>query len=269
MISTVTIIGAGKVGRSIEAQAVIPTQAEIHTRTSVISAREFLSSSTPGQAHSSFVPGHSVVVLACRDSQLGDIVAVLAEHYAQSLAGALVLHVNGSRGTDVLRPLQEHGALISAAHPFQTFAKADAVLLDNIGWGVECADDAWEPTAEFVRLTGGVPFRLPRTDAASKRRYHAAAVAASNFTYAAYDLARRLAEDAGIPVETFLAPIMRQTVENAIDAIKQDAPFPITGPLVRGDMDAVQRQREAMPDDLRQQYEHLLSALAEAIKDRR
>ncbi|MBU3699275.1 MAG: DUF2520 domain-containing protein [Candidatus Kapabacteria bacterium] len=258
MITNVTIIGAGKVGTSVKFKL---GDDGITVAVNLVSAREFLSLGT------SVIPSSSasVIVLACRDSQLTDSVALLAEHYAHALTGVLVLHVNGSRGSDVLCPLKEHGALISAAHPFQTFAKADAALLDSIGWGVECDDDAWESTAEFVSLTGGVPFRLPRTDAVSKRRYHAAAVAASNFTYAAYDLARKLAEDVDIPVETFLAPIMRQTVENAIEAIQQGRPFPITGPLVRGDMDAVQRQRQAMPDQLRQQYDHLLNALAEAI----
>jgi predicted short-subunit dehydrogenase-like oxidoreductase (DUF2520 family) len=156
--------------------------------------------------------------------------------------------------------------MVAAAHPFQTFGEADPKLLDGIGWGVECDDDAWPLTEEFVKLTGGLAFRLPKTDPVSKRRYHAAAVAASNFTYAAYDLARELAKEAGIPVETFLVPIMRQTLENAARAMHDDAPFPLTGPLVRGDMDAVQRQLDAMPDHLREQYVHLTNALKEVIK---
>jgi predicted short-subunit dehydrogenase-like oxidoreductase (DUF2520 family) len=156
--------------------------------------------------------------------------------------------------------------MIAAAHPFQTFGSVDPSALNGIGWGVECDDDAWPLTEEFVKLTGGLPFRLPKTDPVSKRRYHAAAVAASNFTYAAYDLARGLANEAGIPAEMFLVPIMQRTLDNAAKAMHDGTPFALTGPLVRGDMDAVQRQLDAMPENLREQYIHLTDALKEVIK---
>jgi len=189
----------------------------------------------------------------------------MAEQYGDQLSGSLVMHVNGSLGTDILEPVRACGAMVAAAHPFQTFGDADPKLLEGIGWGIECDDDAWPLIEEFVKLTGGFPYRLPKTDPVSKRRYHVAAVAASNFTYAAYDLARELAKDAGIPVAEFLVPIMRQTLQNAARAMYEDAPFPLTGPLVRGDMDAVQRQLDAMPAHLREQYVHLTNALKEVI----
>jgi predicted short-subunit dehydrogenase-like oxidoreductase (DUF2520 family) len=193
----------------------------------------------------------------------------LEEHNAKELQGALVMHVNGSLGADILEPLQACGAMISAAHPFQTFGSADPSALEGIGWGIECDDGAWPLTEEFVKLTGGVPFRLPKTDPVSKRRYHAAAVAASNFTYAAYDLARNLAKEAGIPEETFLVPIMQRTLDNAATAMREGAPFALTGPLVRGDIEAVQRQLDAMPDNLREQYICLTNALKEVVEKQR
>ncbi len=249
MINSITIIGKGRVGESIVGSQHAAT---LHS----ISAREFCAN-----PDSTTISPSDVIVLATRDSALAEVIKKLSMHHADVLRGALVLHVNGSLGADILEPLRIHGALIAAAHPFQTFAKADPALLTGIGWGVECDDQAWPLTEEFVRLVGGFPFRLPKTDPVSKRRYHAAAVAASNFTYAAYDLARRLAEDVGLPAEEFLAPIMRQTLENAITALKSNATFPITGPLIRGDMEAVQRQLEAMPAHLKEQYVHLTEAL--------
>lgn len=261
MINSITIIGKGRVGQSIVGSVgaslrARPRSLRARPQSIVVSAREFCA-----HPDSTTIPQSDVIVLATRDSVLPEVVEKLAMHHADVLRGALVLHVNGSLGADVLEPLTMHGALVVAAHPFQTFAKADPALLTGIGWGVDCADQAWPTTEEFVRLVGGLPFRLPKTDPVSKRRYHAAAVAASNFTYAAYDLARRLAEDVGLPAEAFLAPIMRQTLENAITAMKSNAPFPITGPLVRGDMEAVRRQLDAMPDDLKEQYVHLTEAL--------
>lgn len=258
MINSITIIGKGRVGESIQVGSHIA--ATPPSTIDSISARAFLADPAYATIRTS-----DVIVLAAKDSALAEVISALARHHADVLSGALVLHVNGSLCTDILEPLRTSGALISAAHPFQTFAKADAHLLDGIGWGVECDDAAWPLTEEFVRLTGGLPWRLEKTDAVSKRRYHAAAVAASNFTYAAYDLARRLAEDAGIPAAEFLGPIMRQTLENAVESLRSGAAFPITGPLVRKDMDAVQRQLEAMPDELKEQYVHLSEALKKTI----
>ncbi len=265
MINTITIIGKGRVGESIvgsELRNCDPVGASLRARPRniIVSAREFCAN-----PDSTTIPPSDVIVLCTRDSVLAEVIGKLSLHHADALHNALVLHVNGSLGADILEPLCTSGALIAAAHPFQTFANADAHLLDGIGWGVECDDAAWPRTEEFVRLTGGLPWRLSKTDAVSKRRYHAAAVAASNFTYAAYDLARRLAEDSGIPVAEFLGPIMRQTLENAIESLRTGTAFPITGPLVRGDMDAVQRQLDAMPDDLKEQYVHLSEALKKTI----
>ena len=281
MITHVTIIGKGRVGESIgkglgTRDEGLGTGDQITLNVETISAREFLhgtraivsgtSSLVPSTLSLVPSPSSSVFVLACKDAYLSDLIQHLAENNAEELQGALVMHVNGSLGTDILEPLRTSGAMIAAAHPFQTFGSVDPSALNGIGWGVECDDDAWPLTEEFVKHTGGFPFRLPKTDPVSKRRYHAAAVAASNFTYAAYDLARSLANEAGIPVETFLVPIMQRTLDNAAKAMHDAAPFALTGPLVRGDMDAVQRQLDAMPEHLREQYIHLTNALKEVIK---
>jgi predicted short-subunit dehydrogenase-like oxidoreductase (DUF2520 family) len=260
MITHVTIIGKGRVGESLGKRItgitpITGITVEVHSSRQVI------------QSFSSFLSlTSSVFVLASKDAYLSDLIQHLAEHNAKELQGALVMHVNGSLGTDILEPLRACGAMIAAAHPFQTFGSVDPSALNGIGWGVECDDDAWPLTEEFVKLTGGFPFRLPKTDPVSKRRYHAAAVAASNFTYAAYDLARGLANEAGIPAEIFLVPIMQRTLDNAAKAMHDGTPFALTGPLVRGDMDAVQRQLDAMPEHLRQQYTHLTDALKEVIE---
>lgn len=260
MITHVTIIGKGRVGESLGKRItgitpITGVTVEVHSSRQVI------------QSFSSFLSlTSSVFVLASKDAYLSDLIQHLAEHNSKELQGALVMHVNGSLGMDILEPLRACGAMIAAAHPFQTFGSVGPSALDGIGWGVECDDDAWLLTEEFVKLTGGLPFRLPKTDPVSKRRYHAAAVAASNFTYAAYDLARGLANEAGIPAEIFLVPIMQRTLDNAAIAMHDGTPFALTGPLVRGDMDAVQRQLDAMPEHLREQYLALTEALKEVIK---
>lgn len=269
MINSVTIIGNGRVGNALGKYLIAESRnyrvGLQHAATVPLKLHSFPARAFLADPASTSITKSDVVVLATKDAVLTEVVEKLSTHHSAALDGALVLHVNGSIGADILEPLTKHAALVAAAHPFQTFTDGNPEQLVGIGWGVECDDDAWPITEEFVLCAGGFPLRLPRTDAISKRRYHAAAVAASNFTYAAYDLARRLAEDVGIPTEQFLVPIMRQTLENAIEALKSNAPFPITGPLVRGDMEAVQRQLDAMPEHLKEQYVHLTEALRKTI----
>ena len=208
-----------------------------------------------------------IVAIAVRDQDVRRIAGDIAQADSSRLAGTVVIHVNGSMRLDVLQSCADAGARVGAAHPFQTFANSDADVLEGIAWGVECDDDVWEPLKSFVELSGGVPHRLQIDNDGDKRVYHTAAIAASNYTYAAYELGRRLAEEAGIPVDTFLLPIMERTYHNAAQAIRSGVPFPLTGPIQRGDVAAVSKQLSAIPAEDKQVYIHLSLALLHLNKD--
>jgi predicted short-subunit dehydrogenase-like oxidoreductase (DUF2520 family) len=263
MISRVTIIGNGRVGGALAARL---RERNVDVR---VVARQhfetFLSSSDPIG---------DVLVIAVKDALMQDVIERTVSARANDLADVVVMHVNGSLLPDVLAPFQQHGAMIASAHPFQTFRDADPKVLDGVGWGVQTSDvlrpssSVIRPASvvhEFVRLTGGTPVDLGDLTAEQKRIYHASAVAASNYAYAAYELGRRLAESVGISAETFLIPIMRQTFENAADALRAHEPFGVTGPIVRGDVDGVVRQYAAMPDELKPMYRQLSLALLEVV----
>lgn len=251
---SITIIGRGRVGGAIEQRA---TAVGYSVNAVGRDAFEVWCKSD--------VPLGDVLVIATKDDVLPQVVSSIAAARATQLRGVVAMHVNGSLAADVLAPLREHGADIAAAHPFQTFGSDDPSALDNIAWGVEAEDDAWIAVRDLVASLGGVPWRFTDITHERKRRYHAAAVAASNFTYAAYELARRLADAADIPADVFLVPIMERTVQNAASAMRAGVPFAITGPLMRGDVDAVERQLEAIPAQDRPLYCHLSRALLDVV----
>lgn len=256
MISRVTIIGNGRVGGALAAR-LRERNVDVHA-VDRQHFEAFLSSSDPIG---------DVLVIAVKDAVMPDVIERTASARANDLADVVVMHVNGSLLPDVLAPFQQHGAMIASAHPFQTFRDADPKVLDGVGWGCQ-ASSVLRPSSvvhEFVRLTGGTPVDLGDLTAEQKRIYHASAVAASNYAYAAYELGRRLAESVGISAETFLIPIMRQTFENAADALRAHEPFGVTGPIVRGDVDGVVRQYAAMPDELKPMYRQLSLALLEVV----
>lgn len=255
MIRAATIIGMGRVGGALSARL---QQRGVHVH---------------GVAHADFTawltshtPIGELLILAVKDAALDNVVHAIA-HSHHALIGVIALHVNGSLRPYVLHPLTDLGASIAAAHPFQTFGDADPAALEGIGWGVECTDDDWPTLDAFVHGTGGVPVRLTDMTDERKRIYHAAAVAASNFTYAAYQLGRDLATAAGIPPDIMLAPIMQRTLHNAVDALQHDLPFAMTGPIVRGDVEGVLRQLASLPLAQRAIYVQLGLALVEVVRD--
>lgn len=247
----VGVIGAGKVGLSI-ARALqskdIPTWVQ--------SRRDPLPLPP-------FIP--SVIVLAVADAEYQERAQALADWIGDDLAGVLVVHCSGRLPVDVLHACAQRGARAAAIHPFQTFASVDAQLVEGIGWGVECLDVDALRCYEFVELFHGTPHRLPIGDLDAKLRYHAAAVAASNLLYASLSLARATAEVADLSATDFLMPIVRQTVANASRSIEHGLPFGITGPLIRGDVEALRLQLHALPPELRPRYALLHLALLDAV----
>lgn len=254
MIRTVTIVGMGRVGGAI-ATRLRERGVTVHG----IARQDFQTWLT---THGSI---GQMLILAVGDAVMPSVVSAIASS-SHSLIDVIALHVNGSLRPYVLHPLTTIGATLASAHPFQTFATADASALDGIGWGVECTDDDWPHIDDFVHRTGGIPVRLTEMTDDRKRVYHASAVAASNFAYAAYELGRRLAAEAGVPADIMLPPIIERTYRNAANALQTDAPFGMTGPIVRGDVEALRKQYQAMPASLRTTYRHLALALIDIVR---
>lgn len=257
MSLAVTIVGIGRVGGALARRLRDAGHSVVEVRRNDF---ESWSSSTTAMG--------DVLVIAVKDAVLRGVVDAIAARRGADLARTLVIHVNGSLGVDVLASCHDAGAMTAAAHPFQTFGDDDPSTLDGIGWGVECDDASWPACSTFVESTGGHPVRLMDMTPERKRVYHASAVAASNFTYAAYELGRRLADAAGIPADIFLAPIMERTQRNAVDALAKGLPFAMTGPVVRGDAEGVRLQLEAIPPELRDVYRHCSLALLATAADR-
>lgn len=277
MIDHIVIIGHGKVGGALYERL-----RRKDTDVSVVGHVEFetwLTSTNVIRTNVNAAP--AVVVLAVPDAALKETArrianaTITASHQIMDrppdedgpFDGILILHTNGSRSHRLLAPLHSAGFLTAAAHPFQTFPDADPSALDGIAWGVDCEDEAWTLCEEFIKLTGGKAVRLSDKTCERKRVYHASAVAASNLVYAAYELARRIADDAGIDASKFLVPIMQRTFENAAKVITTGEPFSVTGPVIRGDVDAVKKQMMSLSGELRRPYALMSLCLLNTLGD--
>lgn len=189
--------------------------------------------------------GAEVVILAVPDQAL----AAVASDLARSLEPrALVVHLCGAHGVEVLEPLAAVRADIrcAAVHPLQTLSgrPSDADLLAGAWFAVDGHPDGFD----LVRAVGGHPFTV-----ADRAVYHAAAVVASNHLVALFGQVERLADAAGVPREAF-GPLVRASLGHALDGGAAGA---LTGPVARGDADTVVLHLRALAPDERSSYRAL------------
>lgn len=147
---------------------------------------------------------------------------------------ALIGHCSGALTLDVLAP---HEAL--SIHPLMTVTARGAEFR-----GAACAIAASSERARGVAMAlahavGMHPIAVPDADRAL---YHAAASLASNYLVALEGAAERLASRVGVD-RADLAPLVRAALENWL---AQGAAGALTGPVVRGDVETVARQRAAV-----------------------
>lgn len=221
-------------GRAAGALAIAATRAG-HTVTAVrgrtpdaVDALAAMVAVTPGAA--------DLRIIAVAD----DVVATVARALSDEPFVPTV-HVSGALPVAALDPL--HGEWVGSFHPLQALpdARTGADRLAG-SWIAVTASEPFASTLDaFAESIGGRPFRLADAD---KAVYHAAAVAAGNFTIAALGIAERLLAEAGVPFEA-AAPLVAGIVANAFELGPAAA---LTGPIARGDTGTVARQIEAIAD---------------------
>ncbi len=209
-----------------------------------------------------------LVLLAVPDAELPSVVSGLAATHAVR-PGAIVVHTSGANGIGVLTPLTEQGCLPLAIHPAMTFTGSDEDIarLPDTCFGITAADDIGYAIGQSLVLEiGGEPFRV-REDA--RTLYHAALAHASNHVVTVVAdalealraalwgqelLGQQLVDDApGGIAERVLGPLTRAAVENTL----QRGQAALTGPVARGDADAVAAHLRALTEvdpDLAQAY---------------
>lgn len=171
------------------------------------------------------------VLVAVNDAAIADVAAQLAP---LDLPGAVVAHVSGACGLDVLEPLGARASL----HPLMSLPDAEtgaARLLDHCDFAV----DGDVRIEEIVGVLGGRSFRV-----APEHRvlYHAAASVAANHLTALCAQIETLAAAARVPVDAYWR-LMSTTLSNVADG---GAATSLTGPAARGDWGTVGRHLAAL-----------------------
>ncbi len=178
-------------------------------------------------------------VLADPDGPVADLVATGALH-----KGQVVVHTSGRHGLAVLEAVAHTGAITMAVHPAQTFGgtAGDLPRLAGVSYGVTALGRHW-PLAEWlVGDLGGTPVAVPEE---LRPLWHAGLSHGANhlvtLVASALDVIR--ATGASDP-----ASVLRPLLSAALERTLEQGDAALTGPVARGDADAVTGHLRALED---------------------
>ena len=245
------LAGAGRVGTAV---AILLARsghecAGVASRTEASARRAAGLIGAPATTIEELPPG-DVALIGAPDGAVEDVCRALAPRLAE---GAVAWHFAGSHGLAPLGPALAAGASGAALHPVQACPDVDTAVrrLPGSAWGVTCSDGL-EPWASAVIESdlGGVPVPVA---GAARPVWHAAAVTAANGAAALLAAGERMLAGIGIlDPPTVLGPLAAGAVANAREGGGGAAT--LTGPVVRGDVEAVERHvralEESVPDAL-------------------
>jgi len=255
-MNTVSIIGTGRLGTSL-ALALSKKRWTIRSLAdkSPSAAKESRKIVGAGKATADWLgaaANAAVLFLCIPDEEIEKTAAGLARG-GVDWRGKVVFHTSGILSSKTLEALKRRGAYVASFHPIQSFSskRTPPERFKNIYYGVEGDSRALSIAKKIVRRLGGRPLLIKPHD---KPLYHAACSMASNLFVPLFDLSCELLHAAGIKgrkAGLVLFPLIEGTLQNVKHL---DAETALTGPIARGDEQAVKRHMRALqkfPEALR------------------
>lgn len=247
MPSTLAIVGAGNVGRTLGRRLhEAGWQMGVVTTRSVSTARAAvreIGAGLPAGKLTRQALAADVVLIATRDNAIAEVAAALARLGGNEWTGKVVLHSSGALDSSVLAPLAHAGASTGSIHPMQTFSGQNAPDLSGCVFGIEGSVPAVRVARKMIRQMGGIAVPL---SGQNKAGYHAAGSFACAHVLALVEAATRLLMAQGFTrrqASRALLSLARQTLDNFERLGPRKA---WTGPVARGDYSTVSRHVQSL-----------------------
>jgi len=186
-------------------------------------------------------PFPHVLCLCVGDSTISSVAAEMAER--GWWRGTVVFHSSGALASDELSPLRRKGAKVASVHPMMTFVRSSAGSMKGVPFALEGDKAAVAAARRLVEALGGESFAINKKD---KALYHALGAFVSPLIVAQMAAVERIGRELGLtPRQTrkIIAPILQQTIRNYLEHGPAAA---FSGPIVRGDVETVRRNLEAL-----------------------
>lgn len=194
-----------------------------------------------------------IVIISVADSGIADTVKAIASLKPETV----LLHTSGTVSKDVLASLTPHYGIL---YPLQSFTKGAELDMAEVPFFTEASDDIALAAADALACSIGS--KATHADEATRRVLHIAGVLTNNFVNILLLEARRLLGDAGVDADA-VKPLAKLTVAKAFAMNPRDAQ---TGPARRGDMEVIQSQLDALPDDIKPVYRALTDLILNEFK---
>lgn len=247
-MTTLNIIGGGKVGKTLGFLLTHQANIKLNTilcrshETSLL-AQQFLGSGKPISHFKELTPA-DIYLIAVPDDQISTIVTALNESKLLS-TGNLVFHCSGTLSSELLQPLQAHGALVASLHPIKSFGNPK----ENVTSFKEtvCTIEGDRKACELLRaIFTPIVSKIHSISPENKLLYHAAFVFSCNYFVGLVDVSLHLLEKSGIP-RTLAFEMLEPLIQGSLHQIKTlDTPHALTGPISRGDSKLIKMQLDSL-----------------------
>lgn len=249
MAETLSIVGAGRVGRALGRQLHgLGWRVGVVTARSLTTARaavRVIGAGHPADQLTRQILDSKVILITTPDDAIEPVAKKLAEIGGEEWRGKVALHTSGAIDSSILKPLADLGAATGSMHPMQTFGDQCPPELAGRIFGIDGCPAALKVARKMVRQIGGVAVRL---SGANKAAYHAAGSFACAHVLTLLETAVRLLMAQGFTrrqAVRALLPMTRQTLDNFESVGPRQA---WTGPMARGDFSTVQRHVKALAE---------------------
>ncbi len=234
------IIGLGKVGTSIASllkKAGYTIAAVVDPSDDALNANLVYTGGKPFHHPSDLDIDADCYLITTTDDQIKAACGALTDHVRP---GAVVLHMSGAGGLDLLDAVRRIGAKTGSMHPLQTFSDVQSAVdsLPGTVYGVTVDPDLRDWSEKLVRAIGGIPFFI---DEKNRALYHAAACMVSNYFVTLMYMAEQTYGLLGLDEQEARHaywPLLRGTLQNIE---KKGSISSLTGPIARGDLGTVKK----------------------------
>ena len=255
------LVGAGRCGvqlaRAIRTAGLALVGVEVHSARGRARVRRAL----PGVravASGEPLPPADAILVAVPDSAIPGCAARLAPLLHASTT--VVLHTSGLATAEALAPIARSGRSVGSLHPLVSFPSATGPLV-NLRGAVATVEGNLAAVRAARQLAAALGMRPIRIAAAAKPAYHAAAALAANMTHVLVATAASTLREVGFSrraAAAALGPLVAGSTAAALSARGMEN---VTGPLARGDAEAVAAHLAALPGPAGEAY-RAVAALA-------
>lgn len=247
MTKSVTILGAGRVGRALGRRLRelgwsirgVAARSERNAKKAVrfIGAGIALAGVSPRALDA------RVLLMTMPDDSLAEAAEELALAGGDELRDKIILHTSGAMDSEVLAPLRMRGAKVASMHPMQSFSGVNVPSLEGKIFAIEGDAAAVRVAREMARAFGGVPVSI---EAEMKTLYHASGTVAAGLVLALEESSVQLLMAAGLKRRESMRALLALT-RQVLDHFEKLGPGKAwTGPMSRGDYGVVAAHERAL-----------------------